>query len=355
MFATLLASFCKKQAITCWFFTLLLFPVFAHAAGAEPSVKVKVALLSRHTLKETVTAFGDIKPDPDQLTSITLPRAGLVSHLDVRLGQRVEAGQALLELDTAPNARMEFLQAEAAVDFAKKELDRLRTLFKEQLATRDQVATAERNLRDAQSRLQAQRKLGTDRPTEVVRAPFAGIVTQLSVQQGERVQADTTALLLASGEALVVELGLEQEDARRIKAGQAVVLTSLFHPDLQVATVVGEVHAMVNPKTRLVDVLVRIPKSETTGFVLGEAMQGLVTLREVQALAVPRSAVLRDEQGSYLFVVEKGRAQRINVTTGLQEAGMIAISGKELQEGQKVVTVGNYELQDGMAVREATP
>ena len=179
------------------------------AAAAEgPSVQVQVAKAELRTLHETVTAYGRVQPDPDQVASIALPRAGLVGHLWVRLGQPVSADQQLLQLDTAPAARVDYQQAKAAVDYARSDLRRLQDLLTKQLATRDQVASAQKTLQDAEARLQAQSKLGTQLKEEVIRAPFAGIVTQLSVAQGQRVQADTTALLLARRDALVVLLGV---------------------------------------------------------------------------------------------------------------------------------------------------
>ncbi len=76
---------------------------------------------------------------------------------------------------------------------------------------------------------------------------------------------------------------------------------------------------MVNPTTRLVDVLTRVPASKSTPLVLGNRIKGTITLKEERTLAVPRSAVLRDAQGAYLFIVQNGRAHRVGVTTGLQE------------------------------------
>jgi RND family efflux transporter MFP subunit len=333
----------------------LLFAGAVCAAAAEgPSVLVQVATAELRTLHQTVTAFGRVQPDPDQVASIALPRAGLVGHLWVRLGQPVTADQKLLELDTAPAARVEYQQAKAAVDYARSDLRRLQELLTKQLATRDQVASARKTLTDAEARLQAQGKLGTQLAQEVVRAPFAGIVTQLSVAQGQRVQAGTTALLLARRDARVVLLGVEQEDAARMQSGLPVRLSSVFRSDVQIATRLADVHAMVNPKTRLVDALVPIPKASTGNLVIDETMRGVITLRKERVLAVPRSAVLRDSSGDYLFMVRAGQARRVAVSTGLEDDGIVAVQGA-VAPGDAVVTVGNYELSDGMAVREAHP
>jgi membrane fusion protein, multidrug efflux system len=330
---------------------LVLIPSLACAA---PSVQVSTVPAAERVLRETLAAYGRVRPDPDHVRGIALPHAGVINRLWVRLGQRVAAGDALLEVDTAPAARMDYQQAQAAVDFARKDLQRLERLFEEQLATRDQVNTARHALVDAESKLQAQRALGTGEKRETLRAPFAGIVSQLSVHPGQRVPPDTVALLVASGDALVVPLGVEPEDAHRVRPGMAVTLTSVFQLERTIETRVADVHAMINPATRLVDVLVRVPPTVADPPMLDSYVRGLIILREQRTLAVPRSAVLTDAHGPYVFVVRGGKAHRVDVQTGLRQDGEIGVQGA-LGAGEPVVSAGNYELEDGMAVRDGTP
>jgi membrane fusion protein (multidrug efflux system) len=326
----------------------------ASPALAEPQAQVQTRPLAQHTLKKTVVAYGQVQADPDHISSISLPRAGTINRLLVRLGQRVTPNQELLELDTAPQARMDYLQAKAAVDYARGNLQHTQSLFSQQLATRDQVASAQRDLSDAEAKLAALLKLGNEKNMTIIRSPFAGIVIELKVSQGQRVQADTDAVLLASEDTLLVPLGVEPEDARRVEPGMKVVLKSLFEQQWRVEVQVTTVLAMVNPNTRLVDVLTRVPVAQSAPLVLGDRIKGTITLREERTLAVPRSAVLSDAQGAYLFIVQNGRAHRVGVTTGIQERDLVAVEGP-LKAGDAVVTVGNYELKDGMAVQEVQP
>lgn len=330
---------------------LLLFLPWCAQGGGGPSVLIKTATLTKRTLSETITTYGRTQNSPGQLSAITLPRAGIVTRLWVRMGQRVKPGQRLLELTTAPSAMMQYQQAKANVENARTKLHHLQNMLKQKLATQNQIADARRNLQNALATLHAQEKLGTSRAKQTIRAPFAGIVTKLPVNQGQRVQAKTMAMLLASGENLVVLLGLETEDAVRVKAGQAVTLSPVFGHTPVIHTKVQEVHAMVNPKTRLVDAFVHIPNKFGSQLVLNEAMRGAITLRRIDALAVPRSAILKDSKGSYVFVVRNGTAHRVGVDAGLEQGGYVAIRG-DVKTGDKVVTLGNYELRDGMAVRE---
>jgi len=326
----------------------------AAALPAEPRARVQTQPLAVHNLKKTVVAYGQVQADPDHISSISLPRAGTINRLLVRLGQRVSEGQILLELDTAPQVRMDYQQAKAAVDYARSKLEQTQSLFSQQLATRDQVAAAQRDLKDAEAKLTAQVKLGSGEKMTIIRAPFAGIVTELNVSLGQRVQADTGAMLVASGDTLIVPLGVEPEDAGAVRPGMKVVLESLFEAQWRVEAAVDTVLAMVNPTTRLVDVLTRVPASKSKPLMLGNRIKGTITIEAESALAVPRSAVLRDAQGAYLFIVKNGRAHRVKVATGLQDGNLLAVEGP-LKAGDAVVIVGNYELADGMAVQEVGP
>jgi membrane fusion protein (multidrug efflux system) len=328
--------------------------VTAGAATADTTTTlVKTRPLAVHELTRSVTAYGRVQPDPDEITAITLPRAGIIQHLWISFGERVKTGQRLLQVVTAPQEQMQFEQAQAAVKFAADKLGTQKHLFKQQLTTREQVANARQKLRDARASLDALRRRGSGQRTQIVRAPVAGTVIRVNVNQGDRVKADTGALLLSTGQAVIVPLGVEPEDARRIRAGMPVTLKSAFDANLHVPAAVGSVHGMVNPKTRLLDVIVPIPDQSSSRFVLGSMVEGSIELQRAKVLAVPRRAVLSDRQGSYVFTVAQGHARRIDVSTGLTARGLVQVSSPKLRAGEPIVVLGNYGLADGMAVREA--
>ena len=151
----------------------------ASSAVAEtPVVLIRTAPAVEKAVSETLTAFGVLDPDPDQVLSLSLPHAGLINRVWVRLGQRVKSGDRLLEVITAPDARMQYLQAQSAVDYARRELDRQQNLLDEQLATRAQVDVAKKSLQDARATLEALRQRGIDVAEETLRAPVDGILTR---------------------------------------------------------------------------------------------------------------------------------------------------------------------------------
>jgi len=317
----------------------------------EPSVLVQETKVVQQPVSETLTVYGQVWADPDAVLTISLPRAGLITRVAVRLGQRVKYGDALFELVTSPAAHMQYLQAQSAVDYAQSDLIRQQRLLKEQLAVKAQVDAARKTLQDARTSLQALEAQKQNKTVEIVPAPTDGIVTQLAVKQGDRVQADAAALAIATGNRLIALLGVEPEDIRFLQPGISVLISSVFVSDYKVESRLREIHAMINPETHLVDALVPIPADQTDQLVLGSRLAADIQLNAHTGMTVPRSAVLQDEQGAYVFHVVGGKAQRVAVTTGLEKDQWIEITSG-LKPNESVVSVGNYELTDGMPVRE---
>jgi RND family efflux transporter MFP subunit len=335
---------------TCLLLSITLSPF--SLADDMPTAGVKTSPVRHKTLTETLKVYGTLEADPDQVLSLSLPYAGLINRVWVRPGQRVHSGQKLLEIITAPDDRMKYLQAKSAMDFAQRSLDRTHRLYKEQLATKADLDAAKSRLVDATTSLNALKRRRLDRTSEILNSPMEGIVTKLDVAQGQRVHSNVTAMLIASEQKLVARLGVEPEDTSRIKPGTPVSLSSVFIPNMSIESSVRQVHAMVDPGTHLVDVIVQIPQHSGESLILGSRVMGSIELGSNNALVVPRSAVLKEGSKPYVYTVVDGKAHQVFVQTGIEQGNLIEITHGDLTASDSVVSLGNYELEPGMAVKE---
>jgi len=338
----------KQTMIAC---ALLLVITCSTVRAQEPSVMIRQARVVQQPISETMTVYGQVQADPDTVQTISLLHDGLITRVAVVPGQRVKRGEILLELATSPGAHMDYLKARSAVDYAESELARQQRLLKEQLTTNAQVEAARNALQNAWAGLQALEAQGQNKTRDKVSAPTGGIIIQLRAKQGDRLQAGAAVLEIAIGNRLVARLGVEPEDIRLLEPGTPVKIRSVFVPDYRADSQIREIHAMSNPATHLVDVLVPIPADQTDHLVLGSSLSADIRLNAHTGMTVPRSAVLQDEQGAYVFRVVGGKARRVAVTTGLESDQWIEITSG-LKPDETVVSVGNYELRDGMPVRE---
>lgn len=340
----------------------------ANAADSQPALAVTTVPVQAGAVTPTVPAWGTVQPDPQRVHSLALPRAGVVERLYVRVGQTVAASAPLLEFTTAPNVQQDYAQAASALEFARGTASRSARLFAEQLITRAELDAARRDLADAQARHAALDAVAAGTIRSMLRAPVAGIVTQVNLSVGDRVAADTLALALADQQALVAVLGVEPEAAVAITAGAAVRVRSVFGTAPEFTGPVTAVQGLADPVTRLIEVRVAVPNA-VSGYLIGTSVRGDIALPTQTALRVPRAALLADASGTYLFVLRQGAARRVNVTTGAPVGADIVVrstlptdaSGalqrvlKPLQTGERVVTVGARELADGDAIQERAP
>ena len=142
-------------------------------------------------------------------------------------------------------------------------------------------------------------------------------------------------------------VGVEPGEVARVRPGMEVNIAPVFGVGRQSIGRVTQVFGMINPQTQFVDVLVQLPDA---ALIPGTRVRTEIRIDQQTGWTVPRSAVLSDAQGSYIFQVHDGKAHRVNVKTGLEHGGLVLVQGA-FASGEPVVSLGNYELRDGMAVR----
>lgn len=318
-----------------------------------PSVLIETAAPREQVLKRTVQGYGTVATSEDAVIGVSFLHPGQISRLRVRPGEVVKAGEVLLELSTDPSATLGYQQAVAALEFAKRDLARTKTLLAQHLATNAQLGAAQKAVEDAIAAVEVQRKLGNDRNTEVITAPFNGYVTSLTAALGDRVQPNTTVLKLAPTDRVQVTVGLQPEDAARVQTGMAAEVVPVFNPGNRLSGVVRGATGTINPATKRVDVWVELVAAEQE-LVPGTAVSVEIVLEQHTGWVVPRNAVLRDGKGDYIFRVTGSKAERVPVKIGIETDQYTEIIGS-IDRKSPIITVGNYELQDGMAVREGGP
>jgi RND family efflux transporter MFP subunit len=342
--------------LTLRFIATILFALYATIAPGDeaPSVLVRTTPLQQGRVVETIAGYGTVAVDPNTTVTLSFPRPGRVSRLSVSAGKVVRQGEPMADFETDPTAVEAFRQATSALHFAREELSRTESMAAQKLATQSQLATALKAVTDAEATVTAQRRQGMDRRSQRLTAPFPGIVTAVSAKSGDTLTAGASILQLSRRGALVVVLGVVPEAAVRIKPGTTVRLSAIFDSGLSLTGKVREVHRLADPQTRLVDVVVTIRDRGGERLVLGSRLRGEIALGAVMGWLVPRSAVLRDERGDYLYQVDRGRARLVRVIAGLERGDQVEVRGK-MDPRLRVVVVGNYELADGMAVHEEKP
>ncbi|CAD6538457.1 hypothetical protein LMG27952_03359 [Paraburkholderia hiiakae] len=330
-------------------------------AGSAParSAAVQVEHVMREPVSQTVVAYGSVASAASNATTISLPYLARVTRVLVQPGQTVVRGAPLFVVQADPNAVIAYTQAQSAATLARGELARTGSLSQDGLATQSQLAAAQKALDDAQQALAAQRATGIAAGSKTVTAPVAGVIAQLAAVPGDQIQAGTAlAQLVAAngpvGNAANISLSVEAADALTLRAGDRVVLrplsASLGSRRAQGRIVL--VGAAIDTQSQLVNVGANVPLAGTV-FLPGTRVRADIDTQTGTWWKVPRASVLQDAKGSYVYqVAPNNKAHRVDVTVKVEHGDAYGVDGA-LEASRPLVVVGNYELEDGMAVRVA--
>ena len=153
---------------------------------------------------------------------------------------------------------------------------------------------------------------------------------------------------------MTVQLNLEPDDAAKLKAGAAVKLSNTFGGSAEeIGGKLRSIGASVDPTTHLVKALVDVPAAAAAKFSLGATLLAHVELPPKQGILVPRTALLEDSTGPYIFTIAEDTAHKQNVKVLVETGDMALIDGVDPALGTKVVINNNTELDDDTPVQEA--
>jgi membrane fusion protein, multidrug efflux system len=266
--------------------------------------------------------------EPELAATVRAEVGGSVTEVLVDDGQAVKRGQVLVRIDDTAvrdaylSARAALRSAEATAQLARRNAQRSERLNAGgAIADRDvedaqsNATTAEGQLADAKARLaSAEKQLSKT----VLRAPFAGIVANVTVSEGDVVQSGGSLLSVIGPTSLRLEASVPVEDIAAVKPGTDVTFTVSGFERRSFGGKIQRVSPAVDPTTRQVRVIVSIANTERA-LVAGLFADGRVATERREAVVVPRAAI--DSRGIRPIVVrlKGGRVERIEVETGLQD------------------------------------
>jgi RND family efflux transporter MFP subunit len=331
----------------------------ARAADAADGGSVAVQTVPVHLapLAQPVRGYGIVGAAAANVTTLDLPYLARIAQLRVQAGQTVTRGTPLVVVLADPAAVLAAAQARNTATLAQGELARTQSLYDQELATQSQLAAARKALTDAQQALAAQDQMGVHDGSKIITAPFDGVVLQVSVAQGDQVLAGAPILQLAAADTgkdarANVMLGVEPAASAAIHTGDAVILRGLSTA-LAGQAVTGRVVMVggsVDPQSQLVNVGANVPLGKTA-LIPGTRVSADIATLGATYWVVPRSSVLKDDKGEYVFqVAPDHKAHRVSVDTKVENGERYGVEGA-LDASRPLVVSGNYELKDGMAVR----
>ncbi|HEU5358257.1 MAG TPA: efflux RND transporter periplasmic adaptor subunit [Gemmatimonadales bacterium] len=321
------------------------------SAGAPPgatAVAVALAPVRRDTVSDVLELVGRLEPAPGAGAILAAPTAAVVHQVRVQVGASVQAGQALIELD-APELSAQARSDSAAAAVAEREAARQRSLLAQGIASAKQAdeavnaATAARAAADASARLLAR---------ATVRSPIDGLVNDVRVQPGERVDAGAPLATVLDPDTLDLVVPVPAARLARIHRGLSAWITAEGDTVRHRAEVIG-VAPGVDSVTNAGRIVLRMPNPGRRVHPGAGATASLVLSLTRDALVVPASALVLIGDQQAVFVVGRDSIAHSRVVTVAVHAHDRAAVVGALKAGEQVVALGGAGLADGMRVAPA--
>jgi RND family efflux transporter MFP subunit len=335
------------------------------STAAPPAVTVAasgLAVVDSFRLEEGPTFSGTLVAE--RSAQLRPQVGGAVLVVRVRAGDRVGAGQALAVIDTlvladhARSARLGVTSAELGASTAERNLARSNELFRagaiaerDLEAARNQAAQANAMLEDARARLASATKQLSN---ATVRAPFAGVVSEVPVSVGDVVQpgGDPVAVVVDPG-SLELEAAVPASNLAELRVGSPVEFTVASHPGRVFEGRVARVNPAVDATTGQLQLYVRVPNADRT-LAAGLFAEGRVAVRSTRGLGVPAAALDARSTTPSVKRVRGGLVQVVPVTVGLRDllAERVEITSG-LAAGDTVLVGASLGVPAGTPVRPA--
>ncbi len=303
---------------------------------------------------------------------------GKISRRMVTVGDRVEAGQPLAELN-AEDVRLELDAARARLAsarsdqrLARSELERYRTLLERQVISQSQFDSVESRAEASDAQLEqarAQLKVASNQADyAVLEAPETGVIAQRLAEAGQVVAAGQAVFVLAVDGDREVVIDLPEQDVKRFQVGDEVAIELWSRPGEPFPGRIRELAPAADPSSRTFEARVAFD-NDTADAELGQSARVLVDHANggADVLTVPLAAVTADQGESFVWVVNPDdatlvktpvrtgayREDRVPVLEGLSADDWVVAAGTQvLREGQKVRPVDRrnrqVELDDGL-------
>lgn len=323
-----------------------------------PPMGVEYLTLEPRPVERTTEYVGTVKSR--RSTNVQPQVEGTITHIAVRSGDRVTAGNLLVEIDSsrqkAAVASLESIRLarEADLEYARQQAERQRLLLAAGAVSKQETEQAEAAFRTAEAQLHSIDELIEEGRVLLhyhqVTAPTSGIVGDVPVRVGDRATTSTILTTIDASESLELYVHVPAQQAAGLRAGLPVRIVDDSGAVLA-TTSIDFVSSQVDERTQTILAKASIPAGQnlrTEQFV-----RTIVIWSDDPGLTVPLVAVSRVNGVFFAFVAEEvdGRtvAKQRALTLGpLVGNDYVLLSG--LAAGERLIVSGVQKIGDGAPV-----
>ena len=321
--------------------------------SVPPPLPVNTVVVQKQSWQELLTSVGSLEAVEGVM--VTAELTGKVVQIAFEPGKMVRAGDLLVQQDIS-SEKAQLRGAEAALELARVNVERMKKLLADETIAQSQYDNAAAQFKEARAQVDNIRAT-IDKKT--IRAPFAGRLGIRLVNLGQTLNEGDQIVSLQSLNPIFVNFSLPQQELAQIRLGLKVQVTTDVLPGEIVEGKITAINSQVDSSTRSIGVQATVANSQEhlrPGMFVKVAV---VLPVQNQVLAIPSTAVLYAPYGDSVFVVEEEKSETNGqhgkivrqqfVRLGEKRGDFVSVvSG--LKEGETVVSTGAFKLRNGQAV-----
>lgn len=335
----------KKRIFYVWVLT-----VFALASCGGQKTQQQQTEQRAQLVETAPLAMSDISRELEfsttlegwQTLNVAPSLTGKIEHIYVEVGTSVSAGTMLVRMDQNQYTTTKLTYTNLGVEMQRMESLHESGAVSQQ--TYDQTRLSYEQTKESLDFLEK---------NTYVKAPFAGVISAKNYQDGE-LYSGQPILVLTQIYTLKALIAIPESYYPVVKKGMAVTLSSEIYPGETFPATIDIVYPTVDPASHTFQARLRIPNSSLK-LRPGMYVKTKMSMGMARAMVVPYQSVLKltGSNDRYVFLDDNGTAKRVFVKLGQRFDENIEVISDELQEGDKLVVVGQAKLVDGAKLNVA--
>lgn len=328
----------------------------AESSPVLPRIETQAVSLTPYSARFSTS--GVVRALPSAYAEIAVPFSGRIVKSYVRLGQQVGRGSALFEFVSPEYSETcrAYFDAVREAEQAEKAFARAKDLLDNRVGAVKDVEQARLDLdlkRQARADAEAALRVFNVDPSDVrmgeplvVRSPIAGKVVADRIVMGQYVKEDADPQVIVADLAKVwVVANVKEKDMRLIERLRDVSISLAASPDEPVGGRICHVGDLLDEQTRSVEVII---ECDNAGGRMKPNMYALVELTDepADAVVIPTSAVMQQQESCYVFTVAGDRRYRKTAVKVMSTDGDRSVIGSGLAAGDVIVVKGAFYLSD---------
>lgn len=316
---------------------------------AENLIPVKIMPLQQDAVAPVFRATGYFTTDDE--TYLSFKNGGIVNSIFVKEGDKISKGQLLATLNTVEITAMTE-QANLALEKAQRDYDRAVNLYKDSVATLEQMQNAKTALDLAQ---QQKTSASFNRQHAEIRAMQNGFVLRKLMQEGEVVGPGTPVLQVnsAGNKRWLLKVRLSDFQWAAVQQGDSAIITTDVAPGRSLKATVSKKAEGVDPATGTFMVQLSVDAGNDIPVASGLFGKAVIyPSRKTTTWRIPYDALLDGEVNTgFVFVTnDKATAQKVKVSVAGIENNFVSIN-HGLEDSRFLIVSGSAYLNDGAAIK----